>query len=187
GVRRVPRHARRPASRGPERAAPPRRSAGAGLAPAPARDVLRRAGTRGRGDRRLDRARERAPRHPDRPRRGRQDPPRVAGGGGPARHLSGRRRLRFAGVGGRPPRAGRDLGRGARRARGPRRVEGALLPRLVGPDRLVAANSLNALNNNLGRLVGPALGGVLYAWGGLGGVVLADAATFLGSAALVGL
>lgn len=64
-------------------------------------------------------------------------------------------------------------------------AENALLPRLVGEERLVAANALNALNNNLGRLVGPALGGLVYAAGGLTGVVLADAATFLVSAALV--
>jgi predicted MFS family arabinose efflux permease len=65
-------------------------------------------------------------------------------------------------------------------------AENALLPRLVGEERLVTANALNALNNNLGRLVGPAIGGVLYAWGGLGTVVVVDAVSFLGSAALVG-
>ena len=66
-------------------------------------------------------------------------------------------------------------------------AERALLPRLVGEERLVSANALNALNNNLGRLVGPALGGLLYAWGGLGVVVLVDVASFVGSAALIGL
>ena len=66
-------------------------------------------------------------------------------------------------------------------------AENALLPKLVGGEHLVAANALNSLNNNLGRLVGPALGGVLYAWLGLTGVVLADAATFLVSAVLVAL
>ena len=64
-------------------------------------------------------------------------------------------------------------------------AENALLPRLVGEERLVAANALNALNNNLGRLVGPAIGGVLYAGGGLTGVVLVDAASFLASAVLI--
>lgn len=66
-------------------------------------------------------------------------------------------------------------------------AETALLPKLVGKERLVQANALNALNNNLGRLVGPALGGVAYAAFGLPGAVLVDAATFLGSALLVGL
>jgi MFS family permease len=66
-------------------------------------------------------------------------------------------------------------------------AESALLPKLVGEERLVSANALNALNDNLGRLVGPALGGLLYASGGLTAVVLVDAGTFLASAALVAL
>lgn len=64
-------------------------------------------------------------------------------------------------------------------------AENALLPTLVDETRLGAANSLNALNNNLARLVGPALGGVLVAVTGLGGVVLAKAATYLLAALLV--
>ena len=64
-------------------------------------------------------------------------------------------------------------------------AEAALLPRLVGEEHLVTANALNALNNNLGRLIGPAVGAMLYAVGGLPIVVLADAATFVGSAALI--
>lgn len=64
-------------------------------------------------------------------------------------------------------------------------AENALLPRLVGEDRLVSANALNALNNNLGRLVGPALGGLAYARWGLGVTVVLDVATFRLSAVLV--
>ena len=64
-------------------------------------------------------------------------------------------------------------------------AESALLPRLVGEERLVTANALNALNNNLGRLVGPAAGGVLYAVGGLPVVVVVDVASFAVSAALI--
>ncbi len=64
-------------------------------------------------------------------------------------------------------------------------AEAALLPRLVGEERLVTANALNALNDNLGRLGGPAAGGVLYAWGGLPAVAVADAATFVVSAVLI--
>ena len=64
-------------------------------------------------------------------------------------------------------------------------AESALLPRLVGEERLVSANALNALNNNLGRLVGPAVGGLLYAGGGLPAVVIVDAVSFAASAALI--
>ena len=64
-------------------------------------------------------------------------------------------------------------------------AESAYLPKLVGEERLVTANALNALNDNLGRLIGPAVGGVLYATGGLPGVVLVDAATFIFSAGLI--
>ncbi|MDP9367859.1 MAG: MFS transporter [Chloroflexota bacterium] len=60
-----------------------------------------------------------------------------------------------------------------------RPAENALLPRLVGEEYLIPANALNALNDNLGRLVGPALGGLFAAWFGLGGVVAADAASYL--------
>ncbi len=52
-------------------------------------------------------------------------------------------------------------------------------------EELVAANSLNALNNNLARLGGPALGGALYAWMGLTGVVLANSVSFLVAAGLL--
>lgn len=66
-------------------------------------------------------------------------------------------------------------------------AENALLPHLVGEEHLVAANALNTLNNNLGRLVGPAAGGVLFAWSGLLGIVWIDAVSFLGSAGLIAL
>ncbi len=60
----------------------------------------------------------------------------------------------------------------------------ALIPVLVTEERLVAANSLNALSSNLARLGGPALGGVIAAVWGLSGIVLADAASFLLAALL---
>lgn len=66
-------------------------------------------------------------------------------------------------------------------------AESALLPKLVGEDQLVAANALNALNNNMGRLVGPAIGGLLYATGGIGAVAVVDAASFAISAGLIAL
>jgi MFS family permease len=64
-------------------------------------------------------------------------------------------------------------------------AENALLPLLVEEDQLVTANALNALNNDLGRLVGPVLGASLYAASGLGGAAIADSITYLGSAALL--
>ena len=64
-------------------------------------------------------------------------------------------------------------------------AENALLPTLVDETRLGAANSLNALNNNLARLVGPALGGLLIASVGFGGVVVVNALTYLLAALLV--
>jgi MFS family permease len=66
-------------------------------------------------------------------------------------------------------------------------AESALLPLLVGEEHLVTANALNALNNNLGRLVGPAIGAWVYATGGLGSVAVADALTYVASAALIAL
>lgn len=64
-------------------------------------------------------------------------------------------------------------------------AENALLPTLVDPSRLGAANSLNALNNNLARLVGPALGGLLVASVGFGGVVVTQTLTYLLAGLLV--
>ena len=64
-------------------------------------------------------------------------------------------------------------------------AENALLPRLVDRPRLVTANSLNALNNNLARLVGPPIGAFVLATAGLGGVALADAATYVVGALLL--
>jgi MFS family permease len=61
-------------------------------------------------------------------------------------------------------------------------AENAIVPRLVKPDQLATANALNSLNNDLGRLAGPALGAALYAASSLGGVALVDAISYLGSA-----
>ena len=68
-----------------------------------------------------------------------------------------------------------------------RPAEHALLPRLVGEADLAAANALNGLNNNLARLIGPALGGMVAATYGLCGAVLVDAVSFLLAALLVAL
>lgn len=66
-------------------------------------------------------------------------------------------------------------------------AENALLPTLVHADETARANALNVLNNNLARLVGPAVGGVLAASAGLAAVAALDAATFLAAAGLVAL
>jgi MFS family permease len=66
-------------------------------------------------------------------------------------------------------------------------AEGALLPLLVEPHELVPANSLNALNSNLSRLVGPALGGLVVATTGLVGVAVIDGISFLVAAGLTAL
>jgi MFS family permease len=64
-------------------------------------------------------------------------------------------------------------------------AESALLPSLVGQDQLVAANALNGLNQNLSRLIGPALAGIVVGLTGLPGVVVCDAASFVVSAGLI--
>lgn len=58
-------------------------------------------------------------------------------------------------------------------------AENALLPTLVGEDDLLTANSMNSLNNNLARLIGPPLGGAILALQGLPGVVLFDSLSFI--------
>lgn len=66
-------------------------------------------------------------------------------------------------------------------------AENALLPALVGEGHLVPANSLIALNRNLARLVGPAIGGLVAGFFGLNGIVLADAVSFLLAGLLIAL
>ena len=58
-------------------------------------------------------------------------------------------------------------------------AEGALLPNLVGEEHLVPANSLNALNDNLARIVGPAIGGLLLGTLGFQSVIWADVISYL--------
>jgi len=66
-------------------------------------------------------------------------------------------------------------------------AENALLPALVGKEKLASANALNALNNNLARLIGPAAGGLVVGTFGLTGVVLFDLASYLTAALLIAL
>lgn len=66
-------------------------------------------------------------------------------------------------------------------------AENALLPTLVGEENLVSANALNALNDNLARILGSAVGGLLLGVWGLSSVVIADALSYLFSALLIAL
>ena len=66
-------------------------------------------------------------------------------------------------------------------------AEQALVPTLVPDEELVAANALSGQVSNSSRLVGSALGGIIAAAAGLGAVALTDAASFVASAALLGL
>lgn len=64
-------------------------------------------------------------------------------------------------------------------------TKNALLPTLVPAGQLVSANTLIGLNQNLGRLVGAALGGIALVDGGVWTIVVGDATSFLVSAALI--
>lgn len=61
----------------------------------------------------------------------------------------------------------------------------ALLPQLVSKDELVTANSLDALGENVARIVGPAVGGSLLALVGLSAVALIDVGSYLIGAVLI--
>jgi predicted MFS family arabinose efflux permease len=65
-------------------------------------------------------------------------------------------------------------------------AENALLPRLVRQEQLTAANSLNTINDSIPRLAGPPIGGLLLTMLGLSSVALLDSASFLISAAMIG-
>ncbi len=65
-------------------------------------------------------------------------------------------------------------------------TKSALMPTLVDPDQLVSANALVGLNQNVGRLIGGSLGGVLLAaGGGLPAIVVVDLTSFLAAAGLI--
>jgi MFS family permease len=66
-------------------------------------------------------------------------------------------------------------------------AENALLPLLSDPKYLTSANALNALNNNLARLIGPAAGGLVVAQFGAHGAILFDGVSFLFAATLIAL
>jgi len=66
-------------------------------------------------------------------------------------------------------------------------AENALIPHLVSEEQLVSANALKSISQNISRLVGSALGGLLIGGLGLSSVVLLDAVTFLFVCVMLGL
>jgi|SRR5262245_21733304 len=64
-------------------------------------------------------------------------------------------------------------------------AEQALIPSLVDDSQLVGANAVNGQVRDLSRLVGSAIGGLAAITGGLVGVTLLDAASFVISAGLI--
>jgi MFS family permease len=61
-------------------------------------------------------------------------------------------------------------------------AKNALIPRLVGEEDLLAANSLSSMGNQLTMLIGPLLGGASLALFGISSSILVDSASFLFSA-----
>jgi len=68
---------------------------------------------------------------------------------------------------------------------GPARV--ALIPSLLkgGKEELLTANALIGVSQHLARLIGPAVGGIIVATGGLGAVAVLDSASFVVSAGMI--
>jgi MFS family permease len=63
----------------------------------------------------------------------------------------------------------------------------ALIPRLVGEDELLAANSLSSTSNQLTMLVGPLIGGGSLAFFGIATGIVVDSASFFFSAVMAAL
>ena len=61
----------------------------------------------------------------------------------------------------------------------------SLIPRVVAHDQLTAAGALTSLRWQFGQIVGPAVGGLLVAWVGVGFAYGVDVATFVVSVALL--
>jgi len=64
-------------------------------------------------------------------------------------------------------------------------AENALLPKLVGQEHLTTANSLNAINDSIPRLIGPPIGGALLVSLGLPVVALLNSICFVISSLMV--
>ena len=66
-------------------------------------------------------------------------------------------------------------------------AKNALVPRIVTSEQLVRANSANSVGEQVGRLVGPAVGGFMLARFGVQSVVAFDVLSFVVSAAMIAL
>jgi MFS family permease len=66
-------------------------------------------------------------------------------------------------------------------------AKSAIIPNLVDEEHLLAANSLNSMSQELTRLVGPFLGGLLLGILGINSVIVVDTASFLVSAGMIAL
>ncbi len=68
-------------------------------------------------------------------------------------------------------------------------AETAIMPLLLagGKDELLTANALSGVGHHLSRLIGPAIGGVVVAIGGLSAVTLVDSVSFVASAGMLAL
>jgi MFS family permease len=66
-------------------------------------------------------------------------------------------------------------------------AKNAIIPNLVDEEQLLAANSLNSMSQELTRLIGPVLGGLLLGLLGINSVIVVDAASFLISAGMIAL
>ncbi len=66
-------------------------------------------------------------------------------------------------------------------------AKSAIIPNLVDEQHLLAANSLNSMSQELTRLVGPFLGGLLLGLLGINSVIFVDVASFLISAGMIAL
>lgn len=63
----------------------------------------------------------------------------------------------------------------------------SIIPMLVDEKNLISANSLNSMSQELTRLIGPSLGGLLFGLLGVGSVIALDVISFLLSAVLIAL
>ncbi|MGH3147127.1 MAG: MFS transporter, partial [Rubrobacter sp.] len=66
-------------------------------------------------------------------------------------------------------------------------AKNALVPNLVEERQLTAANSLNSMAEDVPTLIGPVLGGALFAVVGLNGLIMLDIASYLLSAVAISL
>ena len=64
-------------------------------------------------------------------------------------------------------------------------AKNAIIPHLVPPEALLAANTLSAATGTVSLLLGPVLGGLALATAGVGGALVLNAATFAVSAAAI--